>query len=301
MNPINPHVSVVNEIFLVYFLNGEKLKPSLKKILKKNRLLIGRKNYHTQKLKSKAMAEEFLKWVRKNKFASEVDHAWWTSRNGYLSKVLKIQVNSKENPCDVLVKFKNGKYLGISAKTTTYHADLPFKSKGVKNVEKFLNLDLNKIVNKHTNKFVKKHKLHSTFLKRKEQIRSKEKIAIDSEKQAKVMFNEIINEVHKKLTKCTQDKRKEFIIKHWLDSSKTTYPAYVKITAMGAEYPFKVKIENPFENINIKYIKRENIKFIKTGNNSILVYAGKRKIMRIRVRSGSQKFASSIKFSGDTI
>jgi hypothetical protein len=301
MNPLNPHISVVNEILLVYYLNDKKLRPSLHKILSKHKKIIGQEQYNLQKKKSKVTADTFLKWVRNNNYANQVDKAWWTSRNGYLSKVLKMPVDSRKNPCDVLVRFKNGHYLGISAKTTQYSLDLPFKSKGVKNVENFLNVDIQSVVEKHTNKFVKKHKLKTTMQKRKLQIRQSNKLVLESEKCGNKMFNEIIHIVYKKLVKCNQKKRKDFIINHWLDSSKSMFPPYLKITAMGVKEPFNVKIENPFENINIRYISKNNIKFKLTGNNSILVYAGKRKVMRIRVRASSQKFASSIKFSGDSI
>jgi hypothetical protein len=301
MNPLNPYISVVNEILLVYYLNGRKLRPSLQKILNEHKKLIGVEHYKVQKKKSKVMAEEFIRWIKRNNYAREVDRAWWTSRNGYLSKVLKMPVDSKKNPCDVLVRFKNGNYLGISAKTTQYTCDLPFKSKGVRNVENFLNIDIQNIIVKHTNKFVKKNRLKSTMVSRKEQIRKSDKLVLESEKLSKIMFGEIIDVVYRKLVKCNQKKRRDFIINHWLDSSKSMFPPYLKITAMGKEEPFGIKIENPFENINIRYINRNNIKFHKTGNNSILVYAGNRKIMRIRIRASSQKFASTIKFSGDAV
>ena len=62
-------------------------------------------------------------------------------------KILRYQENQKKNPTDVLVEFRKGGFLGLSAKSTSGRSDIGFKNPGVGTVEKDLSIALSDINN----------------------------------------------------------------------------------------------------------------------------------------------------------
>jgi hypothetical protein len=71
------------------------------------------------------------------------------------------------------------------------------------------------------------------------------------------------------------------------------------VTGMGSKEPYTAKVENPLENDKLAAINSGKIQLVKTGNETILVSAGGKHIMKMRAKFESEKLASSFKFSGD--
>ena len=61
------------------------------------------------------MSKDFLMWAKKHGYDG-VQKVYWTARPGFSFKaVVGRDVNQKKNPTDVLIKFKRGGFLGLSA------------------------------------------------------------------------------------------------------------------------------------------------------------------------------------------
>ena len=72
----------------------------------------------------------------------------------------------------------------------------------------------------------------------------------------------------KKLNTMPASKRKEYIIKSWIDASKDLFPPYVKVTGKGKKYPYSADVEDPL-NPKLKAILSDRISFESVGNDSI--------------------------------
>ena len=102
-----------------------------------------------------------------------------------------------------------------------------------------------------------------------------------------------------KLNTLSVGKRRDYIIKSWIDASKELYPPYIKVTGKGKGVPYIADVEDPLNNPKLQAILSENITFDIVGNDSIGVKAGSKKILKMRFKYESEKLASSLKMSGD--
>jgi len=91
----------------------------------------------------------------------------------------------------------------------------------------------------------------------------------------------------------------DFIFKNWIDSSKTLFPPYIKVTGMGKKEPYTAKVEDPLHNPKLDAINKGKMTVEKVGNESIGVKAGSYQILKMRFKFESEKLASSVKLSGD--
>jgi len=113
------------------------------------------------------------------------------------------------------------------------------------------------------------------------------------------VLSECRNSFIKKLNTLTQPKRRDYIIKSWIDASQELYPPYVKVTGRGTKAPYSASIEDPLNNPKLKAILDDKIMFESVGNDSVGVKAGSKKILKMRFKYESEKLASSLKMSGD--
>lgn len=288
----------VNEIQLGYFLSNDWKnfvdRSEAQTQLQTKRRKVGDDEYNVQTLKAKDMADEVLKWARANGYVGGVVKVWWTARPGVLASAVGREVDSRKNPTDILVQFKDGQFLGLSAKSTKTQGDIGFKNPGLGTIEKKLG-KMDPYAQNAVDELMKKHGgLSKTASSRKREIRANKVIAADAEVLGTRVLNQIRDDLYDKLSKMDQSSLMDYILDDWMDA-KAVYPRYIKITGMRTG----AKVEDPLANSKISALTSEKIKLSKVGNDSVGIEAGQKRIMKMRAKYESQKLATSIKFSGD--
>lgn len=294
----NTDAADVNEIMLGFYLaktwgkfEGEGDARQQLDLKKKK---IGQEVYDEQDLRASVMAQEVLSWSTKNGYNGIVDRVWWTARPGVLAKAVGREVDSRKNPTDVLIKFTDGEFLGVSAKSTKKQGDIGFKNPGLGTVEKRLNIKLSNIPETAVDTLMKEFpNLSKSASSRKKEIRADKVISA----RAEVLGKEVLSDIANSLLKTLQTKKEvlDYLLDDWLDAKNALYPRYIKVTGMRTG----AKVEDPLSNSKISALTSGTISFIKVGNDSVGVMAGSKRIMKMRAKYESQKLATSIKFSGD--
>jgi len=169
----NTDLADVNEIYVAFVLNGNKFPDSASEAQYNKKLALLTQQQGEQQIgRAIVMCDEFLKWAKSNGY-SGVEEVYWTARPGFSFKsVVGVDVNQRKNPTDVLVKFKKGGFLGLSAKSTSGKGDIGFKNPGVGTIDSDLGLKLNNINKKAQEEIVKTFKLPASASARKTAIRS---------------------------------------------------------------------------------------------------------------------------------
>lgn len=296
----NTDLADVNEIYVAFVLNGNSFPDSASESQYNKKLgMLTPEQGEQQVGRAIVMVEEFLKWAKQNGY-SGVQNTYWTARPGFSFKaVVGVDVNQRKNPTDVLVKFRTGGFLGLSAKSTSGKGDIGFKNPGVGTVDTDLKLKLNDINKKAQEYIVKSFKLPASASARKAAIRANKALQKQTDSLGTQVLSECRDALLKKLNTLSQPQRKEYIIKSWIDASEELYPPYVKVTGRGTKAPYSASVEDPLNNPKLKAIMTEPIKFESVGNDSVGVKAGSKKILKMRFKYESEKLASSLKMSGD--
>jgi len=296
----NTDLADVNEIYVAYVLNGNEFPDSASESQYNKKLgMISPEQGEQQVGRAIVMVEEFLKWAKQNGY-SGIQNTYWTARPGFSFKaVVGVDVNQRKNPTDVLVKFRTGGYLGLSAKSTSGKGDIGFKNPGVGTVDTDLKLKLNDINKKAQDDVVKSFKLPAAAQARKAAIRANKALQKQTDALGSQVLSQCRDTLLKKLNTLSQPQRKDYIIKSWIDASEELYPPYVKVTGRGTKAPYSASVEDPLNNPKLKAIMTEPIKFESVGNDSVGVKAGSKKILKMRFKYESEKLASSLKMSGD--
>jgi hypothetical protein len=299
----NTDLSDINEIYLGYFLAGESwFDKDAKKQVESKKRRVKEEQVKDQIEKARTMAQEVLKWAKTKGYKRGISRVWWTARPGSMSAAVGREVNQRRNPADILVKFGSGPadgFLGISAKSTLGNADIGFKNPGMGTIESALGINLSSINEKYVNEIIKKYDLSPVASKRKTEIRENPKIQKKTEELGSQALSEMRDAMFTKLKKMSSNELKNFLLNNWLDSDKTLYPPYIKVTGMGKKEPYSAKVEDPLHNPKLKAINKDNISVEKIGNESIGVKAGSQQILKMRLKYESEKLATSVKLSGD--
>jgi len=296
----NTDLADVNEIYVAFVLNKNKFPDPASEVQYNKKLALLTSDQGEQQIgRAIVMCEEFLKWAKSYGY-SGIDEVYWTARPGFSFKtVVGVDVNQRKNPTDVLVKFKKGGFLGLSAKSTSSKGDIGFKNPGVGTVDSDLGLKLNDINKKAQERIVKTYKLPSSASARKNAVRANKALQKQTDSLGSEVLSECRNTLLKKLNTLNQEKRRDYIIKSWIDASQELYPPYVKVTGRGIKFPYSASVEDPLNNPKLKSILTDRIVFESVGNDSVGVKAGSKKILKMRFKYESEKLASSLKMSGD--
>jgi hypothetical protein len=299
----NTDLSDINEIYLGYFLAGESWfdKDAKKQVDTKMRR-VKKEQAEDQIAKAKVMAQEVVKWAKANKYKGGISRVWWTARPGSMSAAVGREVDQRKNPADILVKFSSGPaegFLGISAKSTLGNTDIGFKNPGLGTMESALGITLSSYANNYVQQAIEKYDLSSSASTRKSEIRTNPKIKEKTEEMGSKALAEMRDAMFKKLSKMSNKELLNFLLNNWLDSSKTLYPPYIKVTGMGSKEPYSAKVDDPLHNPKLEAILSSKISVEKVGNESVGVKAGSYRILKMRFKYESEKLASSIKLSGD--
>lgn len=295
----NTDAADVNEIMLGYYLAkgwSKFVDPGdAKRQLSAKEKKIGPDAAASQAEKAKAMAAEVLKWSKSNGYTGSIKKVWWTARPGVLAQAVGREVDSRKNPTDTLVQFSDGKFLGLSAKSTKTQGDIGFKNPGAGTIERELRINLSGIYENAETAFLKKYKnLSPSKATRKKEIRANPKIQEDADAVGTKVLNSIRETLYKKLSSMPQPALRTYIINGWMDAEEV-YPPYIKVTGMRVG----AKVEDPLKNNKLAMLSRQKISLSKIGNDSVGITAGTMRIMKMRAKFESQKMASGLKFSGD--
>jgi len=296
----NTDLADVNEIYVAFVLNGNEFPDSASESQYNKKFgMISPEQGEQQVGRAIVMVEEFLKWAKQNGY-SGIQNTYWTARPGFSFKaVVGVDVNQRKNPTDVLVKFRTGGFLGLSAKSTSGKGDIGFKNPGVGTVDTDLKLKLNDINKKAQEDIVKSFKLPTSASARKAAIRANKALQKQTDSLGAQVLSECRDTLLKKLNTLSQPQRKDYIMKSWIDASDELYPPYVKVTGRGTKAPYSASVEDPLNNPKLKAIMEDRITFEGVGNDSVGVKAGSKKILKMRFKYESEKLASSLKMSGD--
>ena len=296
----NTDLADVNEIYTALVLNGGKFPDTASETQYERKLKLLTEQQGIQQIgRATVMAKDFLKWGKKHGYEG-VEKVYWTARPGFSFKaVVGVDVDQRKNPTDVLIKFRKGGFLGLSAKSTSGKGDIGFKNPGVGTVEKDLSIKLSDINKQAVALAIKDFDLPSSATSRKQAIRKQKATQMVTEKMGQAVLNEMRDLMLRKLNTLDQTKRRDYIMRSWIDASKDLYPPYVKVTGKGTKSPYTSDVEDPLNNPKLKAIMEQKISSESVGNESIGVKAGTKKILKMRFKYESEKLASSLKMSGD--
>lgn len=301
--PANTNLADINEIYFGYYLAGETwFDPEAKKQVEAKRKLISLDDFNAQVERAKVMAVEAVKWARLNGYSGKVKQVWWTARPGSLSEAVGQSVDQRKNPTDILVQFTSGPangFLGLSAKSTKGTTDIGFKNPGLGTVEANLKVDLKKHVDKATKEAIKKFGLSESSSQRKEQIRKNPMIQKYTQEKGAKSLAQIRDDMMNKMRTMSQPALRKHIMTDWMDASDAVYPPYVKVTGFGNKGPYTARVEDPMKSEKLAAINKGTIRLEKVGNEGIGIYAGNKKVLKMRAKFESEKLASSVKFSGE--
>ena len=296
----NTDLADVNEIYTVFLLNGNKFPDAAteKQYEKKSKLLTPQQ-LEQQQGRAGAMVQVFNKWANSNGFRG-IAGVYWTARPGFtFSPVTGYEVDQKKNPTDVLVQYSGGKFLGMSAKSTSGKGDIGFKNPGIGTIDRDLKLNLKLIPKTVADNFASSVGLPKPSNARKSKIRQSPDLKKQAEDLGLGVLNTLREQFLKRLNQMTPQQRREYIINSWIDAAEGLLPRYVKVTGRGTKAPYSASLDDPLNNEKLKKLTTEQISFEAVGNDSVGVKAGNKKILKMRFKYESQKLASTVKMSGD--
>jgi hypothetical protein len=291
----------VNEILVGYYALGGKWtgfegSAEAKKQLAKRKEQIGDEAYSVQDERAVAMVKEISKWAKANNYKGKVVKAWWTARPGVLSKAVGVPVDSSKNPTDTLFKYSDGKFLGISAKSSKGKSEITFKNPGLGTIDKDLKINNASLVKAEHDKVFKKLNITGSAKDRKTFIRANPDVKEKTVKAGLAIMSMVRDSTMKALQKMSQEDIRQYLLTSWMDAGAENYPAYIKVTGrMGGNKPAYADIVDPQDNPKIDALVSLPIKVEPLGSDSIGISAKGKRLMRIRFKYESEKLASSLK------
>lgn len=296
----NTNAADVNELLLGYYLAGSWNKfdspNAARKQLELKQGKITDTLFQEQDDRAKRMADATLMWAKKNGYSGVVSRVYWTARPGSLQKAVgSTGVVDPGNPTDILIKFSDGKFLGISAKSTLRNTEIGFKNPGMGTIEKVHKANFSQVKDAVENKFIEKWGLSRVANTRKKEIRADKAISDDANVERSKLLEMLRDLMLYALNAMSQEDAKKHILNDWMDAGKAVYPMYIKVTGKKSA----VSIHNPLENSKIGALSKGPIKFSKVGGGAVGVTADGKRIMKMRFKYVSQAMASSMKLSGD--
>ena len=297
----NTDVADINELLYGYYVAGSSWNlfdnpKAAQAQLKAKKEKIGQVKYDEQDDRAQRMAVETLKWAKQNGYSGKVKKIYWTARPGILQKAVgNTGKVDKGNPTDVLIAFSDGKFLGLSAKSTLKNSDIGFKNPGMGTIEKSLNINLADIKKQAEEDFIVRNDLPTSASARKKAIRSDASLKTEADAIRPSILNAMRDVLIARLNKMNDNQAREYLLSDWMDASNAIYPHYIKVTGKKSG----VSIEDPLKNDKLAALNKGKIKFERVGNDSVGVVASGKRILKMRFKYESQALASGMKMSGD--
>lgn len=294
----------VNEILLGFFLlpgNGWSNfadGANAKAQLEARGAEMDQADWDDQVERARAMADAVRDWAAANGYAGDPVRAWWTARPGDLARAVGYPVDSRKNPTDTLIQFSDGKFLGLSAKSTKSSGDIGFKNPGLGTIEKALNIDLNQIYADVLEGAISQFDLPLASKARKAYIRENPEIQEQTNEMGLQVMEMIRDDLAETLNAMSDVELKQHLLDHWLDAGALE-PRYIKVTGHGRNGNYHATITDPINNPKLEALSNGNLEVVPVGTTSIGIKANDKRILKMRLKFESEKLASSIKLSGD--
>jgi len=296
----------INEIVFAYLAAGNdwgKIHNSeeVQQALDARKAQVSPEVYDNQVGRARAMVQETLEWAAANGWEGEVTQVWWTARPGVLAQAVGRTI-SRGNPTDVLLQFNDDEFLGVSAKSTKSSGDIGFKNPGVGSIATALGIDLDSIIQEESATAIKNLDLPSTARARKLylQAHGNDMTRAEAEKIGRRILGLLRHRLHQHLTQMQEEDIRTHLLQYWMDAGEN-YPYYIKVTGRGTtNTSFSATLVDPIQDEQYKALMSDEITVDPIGTDSIGVYAGGKRIMKMRFKYESQKLGSSVKMSGDS-
>ena len=301
------HEADINEIMFGYFLGGKKWgvfanSKEAKDQVERKQKLVEPENYDWQIGRAEAMAQTFLNWARSEGYTSAIKKIWWTARAGTLSKaVKKAGKASAGHPADLLVQFADGKFLGVSAKSTKLKSGkITFKNPGVGTVTKALKIrpPLKEITDKLIKDTVENLELPKAATRRKAHLAENPHLQPQVDTVGTRVLNLLREQLLSAFQKMDEKALKDYFVKSWMDAKDVVFPPYVKVTGKGRGN-YSADLTNPLKDDKTSALINGKLSFYPRGNDSIGIMADEKRIMKARFKWGSGKLTSSLKMVVD--
>jgi len=282
--------------------------------------------FDTQNERAWAMADAVIEWAQANDYGTPTN-VIWTGTAGALQRAiapLPQYPPGNKNPADVLLKFGNNSFLGVSAKSTSKKTGgIAFANPGVpeyakKGLEVIKARELIKLARKFPK--YRAELLDGTDNSRDTLIKSLQESGADPEfihslyfygiRVLRVIRDRMVDYMTQTLY---QRQLKLHLRRDWIRASKLNMPYYIVATGRGSEGGYSADIQDPMHSEIAKSLSRddiivEEVDFVeikgKEQQTAALKFygispTGKQTYwFKIRVKWESRPFASSIKLLG---
>ncbi len=301
------HEADINEIMFGYFLGGKKWgvfanQKEAKDQVERKQKLVDPENYGWQIGRAEQMAQVFLSWARSEGYTASIKKIWWTARAGTLSKaVKKVGKATPKHPADLLIEFSDGKFLGISAKSTKLKSGkITFKNPGVGTVTKALKIKppLKEITDKLIKVTVENLDLPKAATKRKAYLADNPHLQLQVDTVGTRVLNLLRDQLLSAFQKMKEKTLKDYFVGSWMDAKDIVFPPYVKVTGKGRG-KYSASLTNPLKDDRTSALINGKLSFYPRGNDTIAIMADEKRIMKARFKWGSGKLTSSLKMVVD--
>jgi len=316
----------VNELHCAWYLNGKSWTGGLdatdKEVYDDRYAKLAKKpdELNARVAQAEVMAEKFLEWAGKNGYRG-VDKVYWTAKSSFNYRSLPGKYTStyveesKNNPTDVLVKFKSSTkyddpYLGLSAKSLlkTLTQEAPVKNPGMGKIEDFIGQPgvFQKLLEEgvsaahkesgipYSNKYLNKDKVKA--------LKDDPEFKVINEKYTKQILGGCRDILKDAFTRMGDIDIKMYILDELLDTDKL--PKYVKVTGRSDKSLTVVQatVDDPLGNAKFDALVRKNkpLKYENLGGDdgyTIGVKAGEKQIVQIRFKFSGTQLATGLKMS----
>tara|TARA_B100000035_G_scaffold314409_1_gene330597 strand:- start:2104 stop:3123 length:1020 start_codon:yes stop_codon:yes gene_type:complete len=316
----------VNELHCAWYLNGQKWTGGLdatdKGVYDDRVAKLSKKpdELKARIAQAEVMADKFLEWAGKHGYTG-VDKVYWTAKSSFNYRALPGKYTStyveesKNNPTDVLVKFKsstryNDPYLGLSAKSLlkTLTQEAPVKNPGMGKIEDFIGQPgvFQKLLEEgvaaahkessipYSGKYLNKDKVKA--------LKDDPEFKVVNDKYTKLILGGCRDILKDAFTKMGDIDIKMYILDELLDTDKL--PKYVKVTGRSDKTITNVQatVDDPLGNAKFDALVRKNkpLKYENLGGSdgyTIGVKAGDKQIVQIRFKFSGTQLATGLKMS----
>jgi len=324
----------LNELHCAFVLNGRswngKLGAKSKEEYDKRQEQLGKTTTGSDEARwrqgqAEKMAEEVVKWAKRNGFSGNITEVYWTARSDFNFTDIdaKWEEKSKDHPADVLIKFQrsthsstpSGNYLGISMKSLkATSGEAPVKNPGTQKISEFIGKS--GIFDRILIKYLNEAHLQTGLPKKQKLLEASAVKDVwkpkDAEKKKSKVFKTLDDLKNKCLSECRDvllqgfkdmddGEVRLYILMDLLDTDKI--PMYVKVTGYGTNN-YRAAVEVPTGQNNQKFKalmdNTQRLTYEATGGEdgySFGVKAGSKRIVRIRWKFSERPFSSGLKMS----
>lgn len=261
--------------------------------------------YSDQSGRAKMMAQKIFEWANANGYEGRVVKAYWTARPNVLSKAVGQPVDSRKNPTDILLVFRDGRFLGISAKSTKkVSGGIGFKNAGLGTLSKTLNINLPDQITQMEKEASEKLHVKGTMLSdvgkaiRKQLIRSNHEVQLQANQFGARILNVIRDTILERYKTMSQEELRNHFTSVWMNADNV-FPPWIKCTGHGSNGKYSASIEEPNKNDTIELLNSGELRVSPTGNATLVISGNGKKLFLIRAKWESQALASALKFSAE--